>query len=208
MCTVLIKLESCIIQEVLLLSLSLCSFVSPSLSEHGFFHLHARMYADRQKDRQTDAQTHRHTDTQIHYDRRIDTKTHRWRNLNLEIISPGSRTRDFTVVNGMNVRFGIHQVCPGVVNSLGTPRRENGRFRYYGEPARQDDVTSPVSLRTRLATQHGRWGNRVKCRTICFYETRSLRSTGSRFWRNLNLEIISPWSRTRDFTVVSRYFYR
>ena len=80
------------------------------------------------------------------------------------------------------VRFGIHQVCPGVVNSLGTPRRENGRFRYYGEPARQDDVTSPVSLRTRLATQHGRWGNRVKCRTICFYETRSLRSTGSRFF--------------------------
>ena len=26
-------------------------------------------------------------------------------------------------------------------------------------------------------------------------------------WRNLNLEIISPGSRTRDFTEVSRYFY-
>jgi len=66
MCTVWIKLESCIIQEVLLLFLSLCSFVSPSLSEHGFSHLYARMHADRQKDRQTDAQTHRHTDTQTH----------------------------------------------------------------------------------------------------------------------------------------------
>jgi len=36
----------------------------------------------------------------------------------------------------------------------------------------------------------------------------SLRSTGSRFWCNLNLEIIFPGSRTRDFTVVGRYNYR
>jgi len=42
----------------------------------------------------------------------------------------------------------------------------------------------------------------------CFYETRSLWSTGSRFWCNLNLEIISPGSRTLDFTVICRYNYR
>ena len=34
------------------------------------------------------------------------------------------------------------------------------------------------------------------------------RSTGSRFWCNLNLKIISPGSRTWDFTVVGRYNYR
>ena len=34
------------------------------------------------------------------------------------------------------------------------------------------------------------------------------RSTGSRFSYNLNLKIISPGSRTRDFTVVRQYNYR
>jgi len=70
--------------------------------------------------------------------------------------------------------------------------------------------TSPVSLRARPATQFSvprsdDGEKRVKCRMKCFYETRSLRSTGSRFWCNLNLEIISPGSRTRDFMVICRY---
>ena len=97
------------------------------------------------------------------------------------------------------VRHGIHEVCPGVVNSLGTPRRDWAFLvlRWASEARRR---TRPVSLRARPETQYSRWGKRVKCRMKCFYETRSLRSTGSR--------LQSPGSRTRDFTVIGRYNYR
>jgi len=42
-----------------------------------------------------------------------------WRNLNLEIISPGSRTRDFTVVSGMNtVRPWMHSSADESIHGL------------------------------------------------------------------------------------------
>ena len=107
------------------------------------------------------------------------------------------------------VRHGIHQVCPGVVNSLGTPRSGNRPTPGQGPAwtgSRFKD--SEPAWRDRRWCLQRRWGKRVKCRMKCFYETRSLRSTGSRFWCYLNLEIISPGSRTRDFTVICRYNYR
>ena len=67
----------------------------------------------------------------------------------------------------------------------------------------------PRGGQTNEASSVGRrgGGKRVKCHMKCFNETRSLRFAGSRFWCNLNLKIISPGNRTRDFTVVGRINY-
>ena len=54
----------------------------------------------------------------------------------------------------------------------------------------------------------GRCGKRVKCRMKCFYETQVYGPQDQDFDVISNLEIISPGSRTWDFTVICRYNYR
>jgi len=96
-----------------------------------------------------------------------------WCNLNLKIIFPESRTRDFTVLS-----FSTRQLD-------------------------QTDIRSWTTVLLWRTTWSRQWRGRVKCRMKCFNETRSLWFAGSRFWCNLNPKIISPESRTQDFTVLS-----
>jgi len=53
------------------------------------------------------------------------------------------------------------------------PHEVIGRFRYYGEPARQDDVQARWALGGQDWRPNTSVGKRVKCRMKCFYETRS-----------------------------------
>jgi len=69
------------------------------------------------------------------------------------------------------VRHGIHQICPGVVNSLGTPR--SGIQPTPGQgPAWTRILFQGLGIYMARSAVW-RWGKRVKCRMKCFYETRS-----------------------------------
>jgi len=95
------------------------------------------------------------------------------------------------------------KACPGVVNGLGTSRtdwafpvpygerarQDNvqarwacgqdwrptliGCFRYYGEPAMQDDVQARWACGQDWRPNTTGGDTKSKCRTKCFYETRS-----------------------------------
>jgi len=115
-----------------------------------------------------------------------------------------------------------HQGCPGVVNSLGTPRSTERPDRIC-TTIQSDGVTQGVNRSVRpsrvMEPSKGwtdQWGRQRRPTVgekskmphkMLLLDSESL-STGSRFWCNLNLKIISPGSRTRDFTVVGRYQYR
>ena len=120
------------------------------------------------------------------------------------------------------LRYGIHQVCPGVVNSLGTPRSTE-RPDHICTTIQSDGVTQGVNRSVRPSRKMepfkewtDQWGRQrrtsvgKKSKMLHEMLLRDLesRSTGSRFWCNLNLKIMSPRNRTRDFRVVGRYNYR
>jgi len=198
-------------------------------------------------------------------------------NLNLNIISPGSRTRDFTVVSRYNYRYAVQAYIKldetlhgGMVvnptNDREIPGSIPGRYNlqieitsksWSGEPETPSLVeafhvafysfpptpsahaTGLIGLSTPWMTpslsmvvqicsplgslHHSGWSYRYDPDAQYFvvypghwlllgnldvipYRTNFIRKI-SGCWCNLNLKIISPGSRTRDFTVFGRYNY-
>jgi len=139
---------------------------------------------------------------------------------NLEIISPGNRTRDSTVPSCQNYRWATDEIissawsdyinmervkaCPGVVNTLGTPRSAEHPGSIIPD---QSSIKEWTGRQDDERPSRPTVGGRVKPHEMLLRDSES-RSTGSRFWCNLNLKIMSPGSRTRDFTVDTRYNYR
>jgi len=139
---------------------------------------------------------------------------------------PGSipRKYDFQIkitssLRMKHVRHGIHQVCPGVVNSLGT-LRSTEHPDHICTTIQSDGVTQGVNRSVRpsrvmepFKEWKDQWGQQrrpsVGKKSKMPHEI-LLRDSESpvrrRFWCNLNLKIISPRNRTRDFTVVGRNY--
>ena len=114
------------------------------------------------------------------------------------------------------------KICPGVVNSLGTPRSTE-HPDHICTTIQSDGVTQGVnrSVRpSRVMESFKEWidqwgrkrrpsgGKKSKMPHEILLRDSESRSIGSRFWCNFNLKILFPGSRTRDFTVVGRYNYR
>jgi len=100
----------------------------------------------------------------------------------------------------------VSRLSPGVVNSLGIP--------VVVAPAQQKRWNHPKSTNMDgkfwdcAVNHYYRWkGKRKMPHEILLRDSES-RSTGSRFWCNLNLKILFPGSWTRDFMVDSQYNYR
>ena len=95
------------------------------------------------------------------------------------------------------VRYGIHQVCPGVVNSLGTPPSGMSRTRDFTVVGRYNyryAVNAFIKLDERI---HG---------VMVVIPTNHREIPGSSPGRyNLQIEIISPSCATRDSSTLKSF---